>query len=314
MEKWNLQIGIGFGSERECDERFVSGGPYYHLTTDGTTQETIFLTDEDFKFGMNAMAACLLGHQVEVLAFVFMNNHLHWILEGGEDECRNLYVAFRRRLVNYLQSAGRVLNLSGFDSVTLVPIDSLAQLRNEIAYVHRNPFVVRKDILPHTYRWGDGCLYFNEIAKKVGLSLKSVPFREKRTMFRSRIDSLSETDYYVDDGYVLPFSFSSYQRGMSFYQHASQYYAHLNKNQESFGAIAQRLGDSTSLNDEEIFTVARTVARNLFSINRLKELNMNQRFEVARTLRFTYGSSVEQICRTLSLDRELLGELLPQQK
>ena len=264
--------------ERICENEFSSGGPYWHLSTDGNKQEIIFIDDDDFKFAMTCLALLVLEYKVKIIAFVFMNNHLHWILEGAEAECLALFKAFVKRLK---------------------------------AYMHRNPYVVRTDVLPYTYRWGDGCLYFNPMSLNIqGQAPSSFSYTELRAILNSRYRELPDS-YRIFQNYVLPLSFSYFRKGMNLFRHASHYFGILTKNLESSSEIAKRLGDMVVLNDEEIFPLARRLSSNRYGISSVKDLNGQQKIDIAKTLHFEYHVGNKQVSRVLALDPSIVNQLFP---
>lgn len=297
--------------ERICENEFLSGGPYWHLSTDGKKQEIIFIDDDDFKFAMTCLALLVLEYKVKIIAFVFMNNHLHWILEGAEAECLALFKAFVKRLKAYMHRKGRFGVLDDFDCGTPIPITTLEQMRNEIAYVHRNPYVVRTDVLPYTYRWGDGCLYFNPMSLNIqGQAPSSFSYTELRAILNSRYRELPDS-YRIFQNYVLPLSFSYFRKGMNLFRHASHYFGILTKNLESSSEIAKRLGDMVVLNDEEIFPLARRLSSNRYGISSVKDLNGQQKIDIAKTLHFEYHVGNKQVSRVLALDPSIVNQLFP---
>lgn len=308
----NLNIPASF-KEKEtlCERIFISGGPFYHLTTDGNKQEIIFSDERDFKAGVNFLAICIIGLNVKILAFSLMSNHIHLILEGEMKSCLQLFNLFRRKLELYLRKTGREGTLKGFSCGDLIPITSLEQLRCEIAYVHRNPFVINNGILPHSYLWGDGHLYFNPSVELIpSRKFKDITFTEKRSVIMGRVTDISE-EYLVYDGYILPSSFSSYKYGMSFFRDASHYYCCLNRKQESVSVIAQRLGDKIILNDEELFPVAASLSAKMFDQPKIKILASSQKIELAKKLHFSFNASNKQISRILAIDRSIIDNLFP---
>lgn len=71
---------------------------YWHVCTDGLEKGLIFKDKDDFIFGMNGVPVCALRHDVYVLAFCLMDNHVHFILAGDEFSCRNFILSYKRRL------------------------------------------------------------------------------------------------------------------------------------------------------------------------------------------------------------------------
>ena len=151
--------------EQDCEYRFMRESPFWHLYTDGNTADIIFSSNEDFKSGMNILGVCCLrSPEIIVYTFTLMNNHLHIILSGDPQKCREMFDRFRLMLKRHFIRSGRVVNLKYFNC-QLIPINSLQSLRNEIAYVNRNGFVVRPDCTPFSYPWGAGAAFFSPLMK-----------------------------------------------------------------------------------------------------------------------------------------------------
>ena len=232
-------------------------------------------------------------------------------MEGTETECLALFKAFVKRLKAYLHRKDRFGVLDDFDCGSPVQITTIEQMRNEIAYVHRNPFVVRLDVLPYNYRWGDGYLYFNPIPLNIqGQSPSAFSYAGLRTVLNSRYRELPDS-YRIFQNYILPSSFSDFRKGMNFFRHASHYFGTLTRNLESSSEIAKRLGDKIVLNDEEIFPLARKLSSSRFGISSARDLNSNQKIEIAKTLHFEYHVGNKQVSRVLALDPSVVNQLFP---
>ena len=174
-------------NEWEIERLFRESGPFFHVHTEPLETGVIFMTDEERQVAMVyvAIAAMLAG--VEVVAFALMSNHFHFILRGQEGRCRAFYARFAKMLDLYLSRHGRPGVLDSIGQPAPTPITTLKQLRDEIAYVIRNPFVVRKDINPFAYPWCSGFLYFNPMLSMLKQQPASaLTLREKRALTHSR--------------------------------------------------------------------------------------------------------------------------------
>ena len=85
-----------FEKEKLCEERFKAVGPFWHLYTDGTKMQNIFVTKELFEVGVAALAVsrCLLP-QVRMVSFELMTNHVHLIMAGQREDCCLLFEKFK---------------------------------------------------------------------------------------------------------------------------------------------------------------------------------------------------------------------------
>ena len=67
--------------EVECESEFRKEGPFWHLYTDGTVMENVFISDEMMKCAMTALAVeAILNPNVKIITFELMANHIHLIL------------------------------------------------------------------------------------------------------------------------------------------------------------------------------------------------------------------------------------------
>lgn len=164
--------------EREgiCEREYEMSGPFWHLYTDGTKMQNIFQTNEEFEIGMTllAVSACRV-HNIKIITFELMNNHVHMILSGPREDCIRLFYDFKRRLRRLFGALGRIIDWNSFQE-NLIPIDNLKSLRNEIIYVNRNAFVANPYYTPYNYPWGGGYAYFNTLLEKVNSMMLAVTF------------------------------------------------------------------------------------------------------------------------------------------
>ena len=80
-DRYPTQIGkrpMSF-SEKEslCEYRFRNSGPFWHLTTPGQLQEDLFITEDDYRFGMSSAAICSAETGVVIYSHTLMGNHIH---------------------------------------------------------------------------------------------------------------------------------------------------------------------------------------------------------------------------------------------
>ena len=137
---WNAVSSGRERTEWEREKLFSEGGRFVHLHTPPLETDMIYKNKEERCVSMAYMAIAARETHVDILAYALMSNHFHFIVRGENAE--DFFDAFIRRLGQYLSWHGRpgVVNRLTANSTE---ITSLKQLRDEIAYVIRNPFVVR---------------------------------------------------------------------------------------------------------------------------------------------------------------------------
>ena len=292
-----------------CEYLFLSKGPFWHLCTPGTYQEILFVDEEDFRLGINS--AALTKGPVTLYSSTVMSNHLHDIGAGRPED---LLAYFERRkafIRRFLKDKGRVVNLDGF-SCTLIPIESLKVLRNEIVYAHRNGYVIHPGHTPFSYPWSSGRYYFNPGLEADGVLYSQLSYKEKRTLCRGRGQDLPG-DWIVSNGMISPQSFVDIHGGEAFFRDAHQYFTLLSKNYEAYSEVAQRLGDQVFLTDEELFSAVSALCRKNFGQTRPTILAPNDKIRVAQEMKQKYNASNGQIRRMLRLDANVVQELFPKE-
>ncbi len=290
----------------------LEGINYWHLYTDGSKQPNIFNTDEEFKTGMTAIAmafedALEKGLNVKIYSFTLMNNHLHELVSGSYDDCKELFSLQKKRLSRFVSDR---VSLSNF-VCELLPLEDISSLQNEICYIHRNAYVANLKETPYSYKWSTAPYYFNEMMRHLsGTMFGMLPFREKRKITRSAV-SYKYDNLIWTDGYISPLSYCEIYEGQNFFKNAHQYFIKLSRNYESYSHIAQKLSDQFFLTDEDLYVVLCAKSRMLFNLKSPKLLNQQQRIEIAKVLSKEYKASQNQLKRLLKIPEIILQEFFP---
>lgn len=297
---------LSFGErEQQCEELFRSRGPFYHLCTPGESTLVLFENENDYRFAMNLMASSSL----EIITFEVMRTHLHVIGEGSPDSALESFSRMRKRLYRFYQSTGRVRDLGSFQA-EVFPIHDLTFLRNSIAYVNRNGYLVHPEHTPFSYPWGANRYFFNPDAKRhFDRKYGELIIREKRQLFSSHT-----VDYPADapviDGYISPAFYCDLALGESVFRDARHYFNLVSRSVESYRDIAQLLGDTLLCTDDELYQIVRQICRDKHGNARPELLTPEQKQQMARTLHFDYKATDKQIQRMLRLDTRSLSAFL----
>lgn len=299
--------------EQDCEYRFMRESPFWHLYTDGNTADIIFSSNEDFKSGMNILGVCCLrSPEIKVYTFTLMNNHLHIILSGDPQKCREMFDRFRLMLKRHFIRSGRVVNLKYFNC-QLIPINSLQSLRNEIAYVNRNGFVVRPDCTPFSYPWGAGAAFFSPFMKLLpSVSYDSLKVKQKREICRSNNVDIPSSKAMVYEEIILPASYCHIDEAEAFFRSAHHYFQHISRKFEAYSEIADRLHESVFISDEEMYSAVCALGLKMYNVKNPTLLGTKERIEMARQMRQKYNASNRQIRNILKLDNSIVDTLFPQ--
>lgn len=74
----------------------------YHCYTDGNRADVMFPDTDAKVYGMNVIPALVRKAGTVVLAFVLMDNHVHFCLNGHEENCRRFMKLYVFAVANYL--------------------------------------------------------------------------------------------------------------------------------------------------------------------------------------------------------------------
>lgn len=292
-------------NEEICERRFLSGGPYYIVTTENLDW-ILFTGEEDFASGINMIAVALVGLRIRVLILVEMNNHLHLVTEGVYEDHLVFSDRLRLAMQRYQHAKGNP-SLLGWE-IMIKEIPDLRYLRNAILYVARNPYVANRGSSPVGYRWGSAHLMFNEnvLSYNRGIPYSALTFREKRVICRSRVSTLPG-NYMVLNGAITMESFVDYTEAELFFTSANQYFRMLSRRVESDAETARWVGESILLPNEDVL---RIVA-GWFGVKMVRDLGPEERLEAARRMKAELMSNNKQVAQILRLQPETVDALFP---
>lgn len=111
----------------------------YHVTTRGVGQQIIFENDHDRRCFGALMRACMERYEVELLAWCFMQNHVHLLphcnMETLSRFMHDLNGGYARSFNKKYERKGHLFQ-SRFDSVT---VECDEQFLATLRYIHQNP-------------------------------------------------------------------------------------------------------------------------------------------------------------------------------
>ena len=294
--------------EIEKEILFRKSGPFVHIHTPSLTNDIIFRNKEERYAAMAYIPMAAKEANVEIMAYALMSNHFHFIVRG--DWPQGFFDAFLRRFSQYMSRHGRPRLLKGF-TADYTEITSLKQFRDEIAYVIRNPFVVREDIHLFAYPWTSGFLYFNPFIHVLpAIPIDGMSIQQKREITKSRDVSLP-AGLSMMGPFVNPASFVNYKLVEDLFLSARQFMNWTLKNVEAQVETAARLGESLNLADEELLPILLTLCRDNYGHSAVSKLEEGQKQHLAKQLKYDYHSSNGQIARLLNIPSAKIDTLFP---
>lgn len=296
--------------EWNCEQFFLERGPFFHIYSQPLGSDLFYQDDEDRIVTMNRIALEGIQLPIRIWAFTLMSNHFHFIIEGEKGPALLFFQKLKDALSRYYGRKGRHLLMRSVISDT-TPITSLKQLRDEVVYVLRNPYVVRNDVNPLNYRWSSGFLYFNDYLSFFSRTpMKELSARMKREITKSRDYHLPD-HYFLLGEYISPASYIDPTWVERLFTGARQFTLWLFKNVEAQVEVSRRYGEEPNFSDEELLRTMLQLCRRRFGVPGPRDLTLQQKKELAILLKNTYCASNGQLQRLTTLNIQEISALFP---
>ena len=294
--------------EREQETLFSLAGDLYHLYTTPLESDLIFKTEDEYRVAITYLAIAAVIYGEEILAYAFMSNHLHLIVRGNN--YRDFFRKFRSLFSVFLSRHGRP-GVGQRIMASAKKIHSLAQFRTEIAYVLRNPYVVRDDVNPLSCLQTSGFLYFNPM-------LKYFETKQESEVTQKYINECTKTrnmplpkSFLFRDSMIAPESFVNYRMVESLFLSKRQFLLHVFKKVEAQVETALRYGETPVFPDEEMFPRVIMMCRDSFGHGKLTKLSTAEKMQIGQELKLKYRCSNAQISRLTKLSRGIVDDMFP---
>lgn len=297
--------------EYECQLAYQNLGNGYHVHS-SENFHVLLTSREDFETAMNIFGTvCITARRCRILAFQLMSNHFHMIVYGDIDEIKSLVELFIHLLHVYFKTIHKNVDMHMLE-VKYHVIKDLNHLRNSIAYVNRNGYLVNKDYTPLTYPWGCNRFYFNEELKSLhGEVQRPSKQVERRTFTRSRRFDKTVGAMMVGN-VVTPLCYCDLNAGESVFRDARHYFHTLTRNVEGFAEIAKEMEERVFYTDDELFACTMSMVRRDYHAESIGELSAHDKVSAAKRLHFDFNASNKQIIRMLRLSPDIVNDLFGQ--
>jgi REP element-mobilizing transposase RayT len=278
---------------------------FYHYATEGLKDDVLFGSVAEFIAGMNRIAICLcrLGpaHPVQVICFVLMDNHVHFILYGLEEDCDLFMRTYKNATERWLTHHPETNHPGKSWRIGHWLIGDKDRLRTTIAYIHRNPTAAGMAVSPAGYRWSSASLLFSDFdwIRGYGEPVSSLSGKARIRLLCSKTE-LPDNWILLPDGLIWPGEYVNYKLMEKQFDSVQDYNYCLNKRIEEEMNLEMRKA-LVSLPDGEILSRARAMAERLYQESRITGLTVSQRLSLAILLRKETGTTAKQIARIVRL-------------
>ena len=288
---------------------------FFHVCTDGKAVPWMFQDDKDFVAGVNRIAICHLKTSAKVAAYVLMDNHVHFVLRGTLLQSKAFIYLYKKLTGMWLRQRYGVRGYLESLPVEIISIDSEEALLNTIAYLDRNPVMAGHRYMCSEYLWGSARFMFRDPAcvsdeeGNLWRELSSMSERERRRLLNTRM--ILPGNWKINDrGMLYPLSFLEISIAESYYKTPLRYMYFLAKKLEGVVENEFRHAQKLFVPDKELRVIVRQISLDLFSVDNVLSLNVNERLIIARRLRYDYAATLKQISRMVRLEVSALEGFL----
>lgn len=291
---------------------FKQAGPFFHVSSEGI-DGIVFRDDKDRYAAFVYMAAAANEARTSILAYALMSNHVHFILQGNNPDL--FYERFILRMNQYLsRHGGGNAQLPSQPSIT--PIKDRNQFLDAVAYVIRNQYVVDTTVTPYSVFWTSGYMYFNTAFHQVSALLPYVPVEDlsARKLIRltfTKDPSMPLSGLKLLNGIPCPRSFVNYKLVEDIFGSARLFTIRVFKSVEAQMETALLLGETPFLPDEELSREIWKYCKERWNVKSVLQLTREQKFELAKHMKYVYHASNGQIVRISSLAPKDVDALFP---
>lgn len=283
---------------------------YYHICTDGNAIPWMFQDDEDFIAGINRIALCILKNYVEIIAFILMDNHVHFVLYGTALQCKKFINSYKMLTGKWIHNKYGLKDYLRLLPTEMISISDEETLLNTLAYIDRNSIVAGYRYMPSEYPWGSARYMFRDKEHEYQQEsdfkpLAQLPLSKQRSLLKTRAKVPGE--WYVDSrGMISPSSFMDFSRIENIFRTSTRYSYFLAKKLE--GQVEMQLTKSRKvfIPDKELRQIVRKIAHDTYRTEDVRTLDVKSRLAIARRLRYDYASTLKQISRMVCLTDDLL--------
>lgn len=280
----------------------------WHFSTDGNAVDAMFEDDDDFIAGMNRIFMVIQDYNVVILAFSLMDTHVHFILYGTFEACNRFMHEYVRRTSWYISVTHHESNKLDGVPINHQIVDTDSYLKTVICYTVKNAPAGGIMFNALDYPWSSGPLYFKrpgywssprwmDETKEAG----PMGVVDHRKALRTRKDELARSAPRMIGPLVFPGEYAAYEVVERIFKTCKSfnYFLSITKEED-----VDARGGSISLLSipmQEMRQHKNEVCRELFGTPSVRQLSMQQRLRLARTLRSRYNSSIKQIARLAGL-------------
>jgi len=184
--------------------RVVAPNMPHHVVQRGHNRQAVFVVDGDYAFYLETLRAWAQILRVRVYARCLMTNHIHLLLDPGDD-IKSIGLLMKRlagRQTRYVNKRERRTGSLWDGRYKMSIVDSVQYFLQCCRYIELNPVKGRMVIRPEHYRWSSyrenaglsspGIVNRHELAKLVGVNFENYGAFVTEGSFASEAEFISQ--------------------------------------------------------------------------------------------------------------------------
>ncbi len=281
---------------------------FWFVTTDHLTKKIWFRDEEDFKMGMNLVAVLAVALDVDVLSFILMSNHVHFVLRCSKEKAHRFIEEFKKRHSQYMNKKYGVKELL---RRVRVKVDSVSgadeSLEWVIAYTNMNSVAAGICLAPTGYLWGTGDTFFKSKPPK-GRRMGSFSDRARVALLHST-QPMPPHLLVGDDGYILPDSYVNVEMVQNLYHAPKRMNYFLVNSSKAKRRLASK-DNVPNFRDQVVLPATGDLCQSLFQKSSPQALTPDELAELLKQLRYRFSSNANQLARVTGIPYQKVVELL----
>ena len=281
---------------------------FWFVTTDHLTNKIWFRDDEDFKMGMNLVAILAVALSVDVLAFILISNHVHFVLCCSNEKAHQFIEAFKKRHSQYMNKKYGLKELLRRVRVKVEPVSGADEsLEWVIAYTNMNSVAAGICLASTGYPWGTGDTFFKAKSAK-GRRIGTLSDRARAALLHST-QPMPPHFLVGEDGYILPDSYVNVEMVQTLFRTPRRMNYFLQNSSKAKRRLASN-DAAPSFRDQIVLSAIGDLCQSLFQKPSLAALTPEEQAELLEQLRYRFSSNANQLSRVTGLPYPKVVELL----
>lgn len=287
----------------------MRGMDFWLVTTEHLKNGLLFKDEEDYKCGMNCVAVSSVATDVNILAFILMSNHTHFVLECSETDVNEFITRFKKYYARFFCNKYKEKKLFSRNKAHIQQLNCEDEtLERAIAYVQMNAVAANICLNFTQYQWGTGSIFFNNVAIN-GRRISDITYRKYKRILHTT-QKLPDS-FIIEDDYIHPISFVDVKRVEEIFKTPRRMNFFLSKSSKALKNTSTLNNMSApTFKDSVMHGAAKDICTSMFHKNCFDDLDSIQLIEMLRQLKWRFSASADQIARVTGLEYGKVSKLL----